>query len=51
MKEEDIRVAVNALWDNAIDGRLADKNLDSDFDEAERLLRAGFEAFLRRTAP
>ena len=51
MSEQDIRLCVDALWDNAVDGRLADKNLDSDLDEAERLLRESFLTFLRERAP
>lgn len=47
MTEEDIRLCVDALWDNAIDGRLADLRWGSDFDKAERHLRKSFEYWLR----
>ncbi|MDE2100784.1 MAG: hypothetical protein KGL39_26295 [Patescibacteria group bacterium] len=51
MKDEEINMCVGALWENAIDGRLADKNLGSDFDEAERRLRQSFVEFIEDYAP
>lgn len=47
MTQEEVGICVGALWDNAIDGRLADRLHGSDFDAAERDLRVSFEAFLR----
>lgn len=51
MSEDEIRLCVDALWDNAVDGRIADSHLDSDFDKAERHLRRSFEAWLAARAP
>lgn len=47
MSDADIKVCVDALWDNAIDGRRADRLYNSDFDRAERELRESFEAWLK----
>lgn len=42
----DIAVAMEALYDNAIDGRYADRCMGSDFDAAYRRLRRSFVQFL-----
>ncbi len=46
MTDAEVNVCVDALWDNAIDGRFADRHLDSDFDKAEAMLKASFVAWL-----
>ena len=50
MSEDDIALCVDALWDNAIDGRLADLLWDSDFDKAETELRRSFVNWLENPA-
>lgn len=51
MSEDQIKLCVEALWDNAIDGGIADRHLGSDFDKAERHLRCSFEWWLATQAP
>jgi hypothetical protein len=48
MTKEQIDLCVSALYENAVDGRLADLRGDSDFDRAERELRVTFEEWWRR---
>jgi hypothetical protein len=46
----DLDAATDALWDNAFDGRYADRCMDSDFDTAWRRLRASFVRHLSGAA-
>ena len=46
--EEQIDLCVAALYENAVDVRLAGLRGDSDFDRAERELRMTFEEWSRR---
>lgn len=46
----EIDLAVNALYENCLDGRFADEKWDSDFDKAEEELRKSFIYFLQGRA-
>lgn len=47
MSDDEIKLCVDALWDNAVDGRIADRHLGSDFATAERHLKSSFVTWLR----
>ncbi len=49
MDDPDLRRCLEALWDNSIDGRLADLKYDSNFDMQEVDLRTSFIEFLAAT--
>lgn len=46
MDDHEYRLCLEALWDNAVDGRFADLKYDSDFDRAEADLDKAFREFL-----
>jgi truncated hemoglobin YjbI len=46
VSDDDIALCIDAFYDNAIDGRIADEKFGSDFDAAEAELRASFVEFL-----
>jgi hypothetical protein len=46
LTESDIRLCVDAIWDNSIDARRAAALYDSDFDRAEAELKDSFVTFL-----
>ena len=46
MVDQDIRLCVNALYENLMDGMIADLRYQSDWDKAEAELEQTFRAFL-----
>lgn len=50
MSEDDFRRCIDALWDNAIDGKQA-AVFDHDFDLAEQKLADSFRKFLASYDP
>lgn len=50
MTDDEIQMCIAALYENSIDGRIADAHGGSDFDRAERELCASFEVWLRESA-
>ena len=48
MDEDMIRLCIAALWENSIDGRLADYRYNSDFSQQEKELTDSFLEYLAR---
>ncbi len=46
MAEHEISLCIEALWDNLMDGGIADRRYGSDFDKAEAELERTFRNFL-----